>query len=644
MIRLLTIATMAVCAASVVAGELEWEPAKPQRNAPIAFTYKTDPEYFSEPDSVWVVVYAFDDRRFYPTALDVRLQRKGTTYRGTLGAVPADAVFLLFRIVSGREYDDNGGQFWDALVWDGSRPVAGAYFRSALSYLGSGASATVSRRPDLDRAYDLLKNSIENDPEHLPTKFAYVGVRFDRKEIERGELERTLERLLELAWDSTNEMHVRSRSRALRLLGRDAEADQLERSFAERFPTSDLAEEVERNYCAAARTPEEFRDRIRRFAERFPSSPMAVKMYTDLVGFYLQQGNGDAAIQTVNSYPVPPGVTTSPPPELLNMLAVTMVRQDSLLKLAQQYIEWAVRALEFEQLDRKPRWQAACEYRWQQRELRGICHDTWGYVLYRMGKTDEAIEAFKTCERVLGPFASGDMLEHQSEALMSAGRREESLEVARRAIATGRAIGQTVMRFLQSSSDTALVNAEYRKLRQQARAAKLRRLRQEMLNQALLDMQMRRNDGSTFLFGDAELVTLDGKKRSLRELKGKVVVLDFWATWCGPCRVSMPYMQKLYEKYRNNPDVEILLVNCWERVDDRTAHVKKFLANNPDYTFPVVLDTRDEVVSGFGVTGIPTKFYLDRNGVVQFKEVGFPGAETFVEEASDRIDLLLQRK
>jgi thiol-disulfide isomerase/thioredoxin len=105
----------------------------------------------------------------------------------------------------------------------------------------------------------------------------------------------------------------------------------------------------------------------------------------------------------------------------------------------------------------------------------------------------------------------------------------------------------------------------------------------------------------------------------------------------------MPYMQKLYEKYRANSDVEILLVNCWERVDDRSEHVKKFLASNPSYTFPVVLDLRDEVVAGFGVTGIPTKVYLDRDGVLQFREVGFPGADVFVDEASARIDVLLAR-
>lgn len=638
-----TVAVAVLLTLGAFAGELRFEPARPQSGKPIEFTYTADPDYFSEPDSLWVCIYAFDDSRFYPTAWDVRLERRGRTYRGTFSAVPSNAVFLLFRIVSGREYDDNHGRYWDALVWNGSTPMNGAYFRQAISYLGQGASgiASIVRRTDLDRAKELLQHSLENDPDHLPTKFAYVGVRFDRGEIGKSDLNETLQRLLQLSWDSTNEMHVRSRSRALRLLERDSDAVQLERRFSERFPSSDLAEEVERAYCASARTPEEFRDRIRRYAERFPSSPNALKMYTDLVAYYLQQGNGDAALATVNSYPVPPGVTSSPPPALLNMLAVTMVRQDSLLKLAQQYIEWAIRALETENLEAKPRYVGTCEYRWQQRELRGICHDTWGYVLYRMGRLEDAIDAFRQCERILGPFASGDMLEHLSEALMATGQREESLAIARRAIATGRAIGPTVMRFFQSSTDTVTMKAEYESLRKQARPAKMRRLRQEMLWQSLLDMQFRRNDGTTFLLGDAVLTGLDGRQITLRQLKGRAVVLDFWATWCGPCRVSMPYMQKLYEKYRSTSDVEILLVNCWERVDDRAEHVRKFLASNPSYTFPVVLDTRDEVVSGFGITGIPTKFYLDRDGIVQFKEVGFPGADVFIEEASDRIDLLL---
>ncbi len=626
-----------------LAGELRIKPSEPQRGGSIAFTYIADPEYFSEPDSVWVCIYAYDDRHLFPTALDVRLQRDGNTYRGQLSALPTDAVFLMFRVVSGREYDDNRGAMWDAMIYQSDKPVDGAYFRLALSYLGNSGLQQITRRVDLDKAYQYLQHSIEAQPDHLPTKFAYVGVRYDRKEVEQDEMEQTLNRLLALPWDSTNEMHVRSRSRALRLLERVAEAEQLERNFAMQNPSSELAEEVERNYCASARTPEEFRDRIRRFAERFSSSPTAVKMYMDLVGYYLQQGNGDAAIQTINSYPIPPGVASAPPPSLLNMLAVTFIRQDSLLKLAQQYIEWAIRSFEFEPIEQKPRYLAPCEYQWQRRELRGICHDTWGYVLYRLGKTADAIEAFKTCERILGPFASGDMLEHLSEALMAAGRREESLEVARRAIATGRALNQTVARFLQQSLDTVRARAEFEQLRSRARSAKLRRLRQEMLNQPALSVQLRRNDGTTFMLGDAVLTTLDGRQRRLSELKGKVVVLDFWATWCGPCRISMPYMQKLYEKYRSNDDVEILLVNCWERVEDRVAHVKKFLANNPDYTFPVVLDLRDDIVSGFGITGIPTKVYLDRDGLIQFKEVGFPGADVFLEESSDRIDALLAR-
>lgn len=133
-----TIAAAVLLTLGAIAGELRVEPARPQSGKPIEFSYVADSEYFSEPDSVWLCIYAFDDNRFYPTAWDVRLERKGTTYRGTFSAVPSDAVFLLFRIVSGREYDDNRGRYWDVLVWNGSTPKTGAYFRQAISYLGQG--------------------------------------------------------------------------------------------------------------------------------------------------------------------------------------------------------------------------------------------------------------------------------------------------------------------------------------------------------------------------------------------------------------------------------------------------------------------------------------------------------------------------
>jgi hypothetical protein len=99
-------------------------------------------------------------------------------------------------------------------------------------------------------------------------------------------------------------------------------------------------------------------------------------------------------------------------------------------------------------------------------------------------------------------------------------------------------------------------------------------------------------------------------------------------------------MQKLYNKYRDNPEVAFAVVDVWERVDDRKKVVAEFLAKNT-YTFPVYFDEKDEIVRSLGVTGIPAKFFLDKNGVARFREIGFDGEEKFLESAEDIIAVLL---
>lgn len=122
------------------------------------------------------------------------------------------------------------------------------------------------------------------------------------------------------------------------------------------------------------------------------------------------------------------------------------------------------------------------------------------------------------------------------------------------------------------------------------------------------------------------LVDLSGKKVSLGELKGKVVVVDFWATWCGPCKASFPGMQKMVNKYKDNPDVKFLFVDTWEQAEDKAKNASDFIASNK-YTFHVLMDNEDKVVADFKVGGIPTKFVIDKNGNIRFKSIGFNGSD-----------------
>jgi thiol-disulfide isomerase/thioredoxin len=144
------------------------------------------------------------------------------------------------------------------------------------------------------------------------------------------------------------------------------------------------------------------------------------------------------------------------------------------------------------------------------------------------------------------------------------------------------------------------------------------------------------------------LVNFEGKPVSLADLKGKIVIVDFWATWCGPCKASFPSMQMAVNKYKNDPNVEFVFIHTWEREDGKlaTENAAKYIKEN-NYSFNVAMDLKDQasgtnkVVSSFGVSGIPTKFVIDKDGNIRFKFIGFSGGNDLaVEEIAAMIELV----
>ena len=113
---------------------------------------------------------------------------------------------------------------------------------------------------------------------------------------------------------------------------------------------------------------------------------------------------------------------------------------------------------------------------------------------------------------------------------------------------------------------------------------------------------------------DFALKDLQGRTVKLSDQKGKVVFLNFWATWCPPCREEMPSIERLHDRV-NGKDFIILAVSLDQ------SDIRSFVQKG-NYTFKILLDPKGDIGRQYGVTGIPTTFIIDKNGIIKQKAVG----------------------
>ncbi len=134
---------------------------------------------------------------------------------------------------------------------------------------------------------------------------------------------------------------------------------------------------------------------------------------------------------------------------------------------------------------------------------------------------------------------------------------------------------------------------------------------------------------------DFQAPLLSGGQTRLADYRGKIVVMEFWATWCGVCRQTMPSLEKIHRRYQDR-DVQFLLVNLGEEPEK----VKKFLKSK--YQTPVVLDSTQMIARRYNVTGIPALFIIDGQGKLRFAKNGYNGG--LEKELPKALDALIAER
>jgi len=121
---------------------------------------------------------------------------------------------------------------------------------------------------------------------------------------------------------------------------------------------------------------------------------------------------------------------------------------------------------------------------------------------------------------------------------------------------------------------------------------------------------------------DFNLQQLDGRQVSLSNFRGKVVLLNFWATWCAPCRLEMPSLQDRYDRYQAQGFV-VLAVNDEEPAADVESYVQEL-----GLSFPVLLDPTGEVQQLYAIRGYPSSYLIDRDGTIHLVQIGLLAENT----------------
>ena len=567
------------------------------------------------------------DNKDYPVS-EIILTHVDKSLKGSL-TIPVAAKAFYIKLSSGDVVDNNNDAGYVYLLYNkDQKPVAGAYaYEASMLSNGMGAGLAKIKKISNEDAIALYKKEFE----------LYPATKNDYDEDYYRLLARTndtanmaiVNNKISVLEKSGTEKDLETARLLFRVSGRKNQYDSLTVLIKTRYPNGGAAKVDTYREFFMAKDPEKKDSIYTVFIQKYPGDELQDNLTSQMAAAYLEKDDianyEKYAGQVKNKSILAAG---------LNNKAWAMAEKGEKLgeaeKFSKQSLDYVQSAIDHPV---PIPFRALTEVKAMYQGNYDTYADTYAYILLKENKPAEALKYQQgVYDRNKGMDAEEN--EHYILILNALGKYAEAQKVAETNIKANKS----------SPGIKDALKIDYIKIKGSEKGYDkyLAALDNTAKDKAYADL------AKTMINTPAPLFTLkdiDGNTVSLNDLKGKVVIVDFWATWCGPCKASFPGMQLAVNKYKDNPNVKFLFVDCWETADNYADGVKKFIADNK-YTFHVLLDEKGndgkqaKVVSSFNVSGIPTKFIIDKAGNIRFKYVGYDGTpEALMDEVSNMIDM-----